>query len=168
MLTKKQKLEKIKESEKLLKENALVIFTDFTGASVGDLKILRKSISSVEGKFKVFKKRLLNIAFKESGIDFDVGQFDLQLGTFFSNKDIHESASIVYKFFKSVEKKGFKILGAYDIKNKNFFDAETVKRIGQLPSREILLSQLVGMLASPLRMFLHVLNEKNKMVESKS
>jgi ribosomal protein L10 len=64
-----------------------------------------------------------------------------------------------------LEKKGFKILGAYDLSDKNFIDAETVIKIGKLPTREILLGQLVGVLSAPIRMFMYVLNEKSKMVE---
>ena len=39
--------------------------------------------------------------------------------------------------------------------------------IGKLPSREVLLAQVAGMLAAPIKMFLYVLNEKAKMVEIK-
>ena len=49
----------------------------------------------------------------------------------------------------------------------NFFDAETVEKIGQLPSREILLAQLVGMLSAPMRIFLYVLDQKSKQTVEK-
>ncbi len=168
MLTKQQKTEQIKEISELLKNNRILIFTDFSGTSVEDLKKLRGSLAVAAGaKLKAFKKRLLGIAFKESGFDFDPNQFESQLATVFSDKDIFEIAGPVYKFFKEVEKKGFKILGAYDLAAKNFIDAETAKRIGQLPPREVLLAQVVGMMAAPIKMFLRVLNEKAKMVEMK-
>lgn len=166
MLTKQQKTEQIKKISELLKNNRLLIFTDFSGVSVEDLKKLRVSLAAGAGaKLKVFKKRLLGITLKEGGFDFDPNQFDSQLATVFSDKDISEVAALVYKFFKEVEKKGFKILGAYDLAAKNFVDAETVKMIGKLPPREVLLAQVVGMLAAPIRMFLYVLDQKTKMVE---
>jgi len=37
-----------------------------------------------------------------------------------------------------------------------------VKRIGQLPSREVLLGQLAAMLTVPIKKFMFVLNEKAK------
>lgn len=166
MLTKQQKTEQIKKISELLKSNRLLIFTDFSGTSVEDLKKLRASLRSGAGaKLKVFKKRLLSITLKEGGFDFDPNQFESQLATVFSDKDISEVAVLVYKFFKEVEKKGFKILGAYDLAAKNFVDAETVKMIGKLPPREVLLAQVVGMLAAPIRMFMYVLDQKTKMVE---
>lgn len=166
MLTKQQKTEQIKKISELLKNNRLLIFTDFSGVSVEDLKKLRGSLTAGAGaKLKVFKKRLLGITLREGGFDFDPNQFDSQLATVFSDKDISEVATLVYKFFKEVEKKGFKILGAYDLAAKNFVDAETVKMIGKLPPREVLLAQVAGMLAAPIRMFLYVLDQKTKMVE---
>lgn len=166
MLTKQQKTEQIKKISELLKNNRLLIFTDFSGTSVEDLKKLRGSLTAGAGaKLKVFKKRLLGITLKKDGFDFDPNIFESQLATVFSDKDISEVASVVYKFFKGVEKKGFKILGAYDLVAKNFVDAETVKMIGNLPPREVLLAQVIGMLTAPIRMLMYVLNEKAKMVE---
>ncbi|MEK7143767.1 MAG: 50S ribosomal protein L10 [Patescibacteria group bacterium] len=167
MLTKQQKTEQIKEISELLKNNQLLVFTDFSGTSVEDLKKLRGSLMAGGAKLKVFKKRLLGISLKEGGFDFDPNRFESQLATIFSDKDIPEVAALVYKFFKAVEKKGFKILGAYNLAAKNFLDAETVQMIGKLPSREVLLAQVAGMLAAPIKMFLYVLNEKAKMVEIK-
>ncbi len=162
MLTKQQKSKQIEESQKLLDENRLVFFTDFSGTPVEDLRQLRKIMKELGAKVKVIKKKLLRVAFEKKGVDFNPEQFESQVAAIFASKDISEIAPPIYKFSKGKEKKGFKILGAYDLMERNFFDAETAKRIGQLPSREVLLGQLVGMLASPIRMFLYVLNEKSK------
>ncbi|PJA41832.1 50S ribosomal protein L10 [Candidatus Wolfebacteria bacterium CG_4_9_14_3_um_filter_37_9] len=165
MLTKSQKLQQIEESKDMLKQSRILAFVDFSGTTVEDIKKLRRLLSSVGAKLKVFKKKLLRIALKDSGFDFDPEQFDLQVGTVSSQGDISEIAGLIYKFSKEIKNKKFKILGAYDLAEKNLFDAAMVTRIGQLPPREVLLGQLVGMLVAPMRMFLYVLNEKSKMVE---
>lgn len=168
MLTKQQKKEQINESKELIKNSDSLMFVDFSGTQVEDIKKLRLALRDAGAKMKVFKKKLLRVALKDSGIDFDPEQFDLQLGTIFSKKDISEIAGPVYKFSKGLKGAQFKILGSYDLLAKNFLDAEAVKKIGQLPSREILLGQLVGMLSVPIRMFLYVLDQKSKQtVENK-
>ncbi|MBI4993801.1 50S ribosomal protein L10 [Candidatus Wolfebacteria bacterium] len=168
MLTKAQKSQHIEESKKLIKDSKFLTFIDFSGTAVEDIKKLRLALREVGAKMKVFKKKLLRVALKDIGIDFNPEQFDLQLGTIFSDKDISEIAGPVYKFSKGLKDAQFKILGSYDLSAKNFLDAEAVKKIGQLPSREVLLGQLVGMLASPIRMFLYVLDQKSKQtVENK-
>ncbi len=162
MLNKKQKAERIGKGRDLLKANKTLIFVDFTGTGVEGLKKLRRSLREVGAKMEVIKKKLLRIAFSESGYDFNPDQFDMQVATIFSDKDISEIAGIVYGFSKEAEKNGFKILGAYDLSASAFSDAEMVKAIGKLPSREILLAQLVGMLTVPLKKLLVVLDKTSK------
>jgi len=165
MKTKQQKLEQIEQGQKLLAKSKGLIFVDFTGAGVEDLRVLRKITRDLGVKMQVIKKKLLRIIFEKEKIDFNPEQFESQIAVIFSDKDVSELAAPVYKFSKSVEKKGFKILGAYDLLLQNFLEAQTMVKIGKLPSREILLGQLVGVIAGPLKMLMYVLSEKAKMVE---
>ena len=167
MLTKEQKKQQIEEGKEIIKNNKFLVFIDFTKTSVEDLKKLRRALRDAGAKLKVIKKRLLNIAFKENNLDINFDDFKLQVGTVFSEKDIPEIAAAVYKFSKGTNNKEFRILGGYDLSAKNFLDAEFVQMIGQLPSREIILSQLFGILQSPISKLLYVLSEKSKMVEGK-
>jgi len=170
MLTKQQKTEQIEKGQKLFKESNILVFTDFTGTGAEDMRGLRKSLKEIGAKFRVIRKRLMRIIFEKMGIDFNPEQFESQVGTISSPNDISEVVGPVYKFF--VEKKGFsakggsasggKILGAYDLAEKKFIDAETVIKIGKLPTREVLLGQLVGVLSAPMRMLAYVLSEKGR------
>ncbi|MBN2198168.1 50S ribosomal protein L10 [Candidatus Wolfebacteria bacterium] len=166
MLTKEQKIEQIKQGQKLLKENKSVVFVDFSEAGVEDLRSLRKTLKEIGAKMKVLKKKLMRIAFQRENLDFNPEQFELQAAAIFSDKDISEIISPAYKFSQQL-KKAFKVLGAYDIENKNFIDEEMAIKIGQLPSKEILLGQLVGVLSAPIRTFMYVLNEKSKQMVEK-
>ncbi|MBI2591223.1 MAG: 50S ribosomal protein L10 [Candidatus Brennerbacteria bacterium] len=161
MKTKAQKTEQIKQAEQLLAKSRLLVFADFTGLSVAGFQKLKKSLKTSLNIFQVVKKRLLKIAFKNQGIEFDPVQFESQVATLFSAEDLTDIAAPIYKFSKET-KNVFKILGAYDLNDKKFFSADEVKFIGQLPPREVLLAQLVSMISSPLRQFLFVLNEKAK------
>lgn len=164
MLTKQQKIKLVGKAEEIISQNKNLVFVDFSGIKVEDLRKLKQTLREFGAQLKVIKKKLLRIAFQNKKIDFNPEQFESQTGVIFTQKDISEISGPIYKFFKEVEKKGFKILGAYDLFAKNFSDAEMVKKIGQLPSREILLAQLVGAIAAPIRMLMYVLGEKNKKV----
>ncbi len=166
MLTKQQKTNIIGDVKNLLKGSKILFFTDFTGISVEEVKALRRLVKNLGAQYKVIKKKLMRVAFENSQVDFDPERFESQLGTIFSPKDITEVAGPIYKFSKEVEKKGFKILGAYDLEKSEFLEGDYVKKIGQLPSREIILGQLAGVLTAPIKMFLYVLDQKkNQMVE---
>lgn len=167
MLTKQQKIEQVEKGQELFKKNRILIFADFTGIGVEDMRNLKKKLREGGAQFKVMKKRLMRIVFEKMGIDFNPEQFDAQVGVIVAPKDIFETIAPVYKFSQEKEKQGFKILGAYDLPEKNFFDAATTMKIGKLPAREILLAQLAGVLSAPMRMLAYVLNEKSKMVEAK-
>lgn len=167
MLTKQQKIESVGEAEEILDQNKNLVFVDFSGTKVEDLRKLKRSLMEFGAQLKVIKKKLLRIAFQNKKIDFNPEQFESQTGVIFTSKDISEVAGPIYKFFKEVEKKGFKILGSYDLFEKKFSDVETVKKIGQLPSREVLLAQLVGMISSPIKMFMRVLDQKSKQTVEK-
>lgn len=163
MLTKNQKAAKIDASKAMLKSMKTLVFVDFTGTSVEGLKKLRRGLNEIGAKMEVVKKKLLRVAFSESNINFNPEQFDMQVATIFSDKDISEVAGVVYRFSKEVEKTtGFKILGAYDLTASVFSDAEIIKTIGKLPSREILIAQFLGMLTVPLKKLLVVLDETSK------
>ena len=162
MLTKEQKKQQIEESKDIIKNNKFLVFIDFTKTGVEDLKKLRRILRESGAKLKVIKKRLLNIAFKDGGFDFDHSKFESQVGTVFSSSDIQDIASSVYKFSNETKNKEFKILGGYDLSAKNFLDAEFVNMIGKLPSREILLSQLLGVLQGPMKKFMYILDQKSK------
>jgi large subunit ribosomal protein L10 len=164
MLTKQQKKQQIEEGENIIKNSKFLIFVDFSKTSVEDLKKLRRTLRDAGAKLKVIKKNLLNIAFKNKNINIDFSNFKLQLGTIFSEKNIAEIAAPVYKFSQETKSKEFQILGGYDLAANNFLDAGFVKMIGQLPPREVLLSQLVGVLQSPISRFLYVLQERGKKV----
>ena len=54
------------------------------------------------------------------------------------------------------------LLGGYDIAKKEPFDGAQMIYIGKLPPREVILSQLLGILSAPIRSFLYVLDQKSK------
>ncbi len=162
MQTKAQKTKAIEEGLKDLKNSESVVFADFTGLKVNDLNAFRKSLKSIGIVFKIVKKRLLKIIFEQEGLEFDGKKFDGQTGVMLSPKDFVETAGVAFKFSRG--KETFKLLGGFDLAKKEFFDGPTVKRIGQLPSREVLLGALLGMLTVPVKKFMYVLNEKAKKV----
>lgn len=154
MLTKEQKKEIIGNETENLKNKKSIVFIDFTGVKTGDLNSFRKTIKSVGGEMRIIKKKLLHVAFEKAGIDFNPEIFESQVGTIFSNGDVFSMAGPAYKFSSA------KILGGYDLEGRKFIPSEEVIMLGQLPPKEILLGQLVGMMAYPIRSFMFVLKER--------
>lgn len=164
MLTKTQKAAQVKLAQDLIGKSKTLIFADFTGVGTAQIRRLKIDANKAGATFRVIKKRLLNIALKNSGIDYDPLRFEAQVGTFFVPEDLSSVAGVIYKFAKSLvkEKKEFKVLGAYDIAGKIAVSAEEFTAVAKLPSREILLAMLMGAITGPLRAFVYILAELSK------
>lgn len=160
MKTKLQKTKQIEDGLSDIQENETVIFTDFTGVKVNETNALRSALDDVNAKFRVFKKKLLRVVFQKKELGFDPESFDGQLGVVFSSRPLYEVASPVYKFAK--QNKMMKILGGFELKNKKFISGKEIEVMGQLPSRDVLIAQVVSTIAGPIRSFLYVLSEKSK------
>lgn len=174
MKTKAQKQTELKEAENMMKGSDALVFVDFTKVSAEELRRLRREVNAAGNKMLVLKKRLLGVALKEKGVDIDPRQFKASLGTVFSDKGLELASGAVYKFFNSLggtdkELKAQamkKILGGYDLKKKEFADANKILFYGQLPPRDVALSGVLSMFITPLRAFMYIVSEKAK-VESK-
>jgi large subunit ribosomal protein L10 len=165
MLTKQQKNELIENIGKKLKESQSIIFAEFGGVSVADFLRLKRQLKLASADLKVIKKRLLNIALKNSGIQFDSLITKAQLGAVFTKKDAISAAGLIHKFSKELEKskKGiFSVIGAYDLVENKFISSNEFRILATLPSREILLAQIAMMLIMPLKQFMTALNERSK------
>ncbi len=161
MLTKEQKKKHVELGESLLKKSKTLVFADFTGVDTGSVRNIKVEVRKTGASFKVIKKRLLRIALKNSGIDFDPMQFPAQVGTFFIPEDLSSVAGPIFKFAKSLvkEKKEFKVLGAYNLTTKMAIPVEEFNAVAKLPGREVLLSMVLGAITGPLRAFMYIAQE---------
>lgn len=156
MLTKPQKQSVIENAVKSLGESQAIVFVDFAGVGVNDLNALRRELRGIGARLEVIKKRLLKIAFERTGEACDPTQFEAQAGAIFSRVSLLEAARAV------VKNKLIKILGGYEMAGHRMVSGAEVIMLGNLPSREALLGQLVGTIAGPIRSFLYALGERSR------
>jgi large subunit ribosomal protein L10 len=111
--------------------------------------------------YKVFKKRLLKIALKDAGIETDALGNKGQVVTVFAKEDLTSVAGSIFKFSKDLTKMkvDFKVLGAFDREGNRAIPVAEFNVIAKLPSREVLLAQVMGTMTGPLRKVLIALNE---------
>lgn len=161
MLTRTEKQEQVKEGTKLIKDSKNLVFADFTSVPVSEIQRLKKELKEAGVKFQVLKKRLLAIALKRAGVDFDPTQFDSQVGTFFLSGDLTTAAGKIHKFAKDIEKtkKQFKVLSAYDVEKKQAVGVAEFTAIAKLPTREVLIAMVMGGITGPVRAFMSIVKQ---------
>lgn len=158
MKTKQQKIKEVEEGKKILSESKSLILVEFSKTPTKLIEQFRRYLAN-QGVFRVIKKRLLNLVFKEKEIPLDAKKAGLQVAVVFGKGDIFETAGLVWKFIseKGKEIPDFKMLAGFDLDSFRAFSEEEVRRVGQLPSREVLLAQLAAMFLAPLRSLAFVL-----------
>ncbi len=151
-ITKEKKKEIVNELCENISKQEGVFFINFKGIKGNDSGVLRSKLKKGEAKMTVARKTLAKIAFQKEGIDFDPLSLEGEVGFVFSFGDSAGVAKII-KEFKKEEK--ISILGGV-FEGKNL-SAKEVEEIADLPTREELLSKLVGSISSPASGFLQVL-----------
>lgn len=113
------------------------------GMTVSQLQGLRKDLRSQGGKLKITKARLMRIATTDNeSVEKLQPFFKEQIGVVFAMKEPSSVAKVLFNFAKKNEIFHL-VAGALE---KELLDAKAIQKIAQLPSREVLLSQLCGVL----------------------
>lgn len=132
------------------------ILVGYKGLSVNQLQKLRRGVRHNGGQFKVTKARLMKLAAQ----DLEIAQplipyFKDQVGLVFM--ETQDPAIIKFLHTFSKENVGLKLV-AGSMESK-LVDASTLVRLASLPSREVLLSQLCGVLKAPISKLAFVLQQ---------
>ena len=145
----------VAELKGLLADVKTFFLVDYMGLSAGELNSLRAKVRDAGGRMLVAKNTLINAVLKEQGIEgFDdtlkgptalvlIGEdpvAPVKALTDFADEQANDLPS----------PKGGLMQG-------NVVDASTFTKIAKLPSREQLLSELVGVLQAPLQQLVGVL-----------
>lgn len=131
------------------------VLVDYRGLTVEQDTKLRRQLREAGVVYKVYKNTMMTRAFE--GTDFDQLDKDLEGPTAvaFSSEDETAPARILYEFSKEAEQLQFKsavVAGTY-------YDEDGIKMLAKIPSRDTLISKLLGSLQSPVTNFARVLNQ---------
>lgn len=141
-------------AEKLERAKA-VYFTDYQGLDVANITALRRRFTEESVEFRVAKNTLIKIAAEQSNLpELKEALLAGPTALAIAYGEPATPARIIKEFTKTHEKPVVKgILFEGSLLNKEAF-----ARIADLPSREVLLSQLVGLLQSPLTKLVRTLS----------
>jgi large subunit ribosomal protein L10 len=142
-----EKEETIQELRTILQESRGAILTDYRGLSVADLTDLRKKLRSIDGEFHIVKNTLFKRA--ADGVVADealVGYLEGPTAIGFAKGDTIAVTKALLDFAKDHKALSVKA-GLVDGK---IYDQTGIVAISKLPSKEVLISQLLGSLNAPI------------------
>jgi len=123
---------------------------DFSGMSVQKLSLLRKKCREQRVEFRVIKNTLLKRAFNGCGITDLDPYLAGPTGLVFSPRSEMAPAKILVDFAKEHEKPRLKAA----VVNGRLFDEKAIVALALLPSREVLMAQLLATMIAPMTQFL--------------
>ena len=138
----------VSEIEGLAKDAKSIVLVDYRGLTVAQATELRNNVRAAGGTYKVYKNRLMKIAFDNLGIEFPASDFEGTTAVLFHSSDEVAPAKIALdgskKFGNNLKLKSGYVNGKY-------FDLNEITALANIPSREVLVAQLLGMLTNPMR-----------------
>ncbi|MFL6569815.1 MAG: 50S ribosomal protein L10 [Chthoniobacterales bacterium] len=141
-------------SEKLNKSPFMLV-TDYQRMKVDQFSELRNRLQPAGAEVRVVKNSFLKRAMKDSGLP-DVGdQLTGQTAVVMGEKDVAPVAKILKTFAAEFKIAALKI-GVVD---KSVLATKDIEALAELPPREVLLAQLLGLLMSPMNGLARLLNE---------
>jgi len=145
----------IKEGIEKRNNTFLVSYKSLNGAQMNDF---RKSLKRLGAKFYVSRNTIARRALNDLNRASLCEQLIDQTGFVWSDADSVEISKALIKFTKDFE--GFSVHGG--ILEGKIIEKNDVKRLSDLPSRQVLLTMLVTTLQSPLSRLAGVLNGKTR------
>ena len=146
LLAKQEKVEKLTE---MLKNSAAGVLVDYKGITVEEDTKLRKELREAGVNYFVEKNTILRFALNNAGLESLTNVLEGTTAIAISNDDQTAPARILGKFAEDCNDEKFFLKAGYI--GEEIYDVEGVKALSKIPSRDVLLAQLVGSLQGPIQ-----------------
>lgn len=163
MKPKSQKKEELKKLKAKLPKSKVTIFTTFSragekGLSVAQMSELKRALRTMDAELFVTKKTLMDLVLKELKSEADVYAMDGSVGLVLGTGDVYAISKKLYEFSK--KNKALQFFGA--IFESHFINKDGFLEMAKMPSKEVLIGRLLGMLTYPMRGLAVALSEVAK------
>jgi large subunit ribosomal protein L10 len=140
------KVEAVEELKSHLSGAKTVVLTEYRGLTVAELSELRKQLRQVSARYTVVKNRLARIAVSSSTLEALAPHLKGPTGMVVSTEDPVAVAKTLQTFGRTHQALAIKA----GIVDGQTLDTSGLKALADLPSKDALRAQLVGMVQGPL------------------
>jgi large subunit ribosomal protein L10 len=147
------------EGIKKIEDSQALILTEYMGLSAEDMNELRKILREAEGDYQVVKNSIFKVSVKEKGLSFLEPYLDGPTGVAFVKEE--DNVVKIAKVIKDFASKHNNIpkAKAGSINGEEINEGK-IKELASLPSKEVLISQVIGGLNSMITGLVGVLNAR--------
>jgi len=144
----------VDDLQQKLNASPFLFVADYTGLKVSQFAELRNRLHATGARCHVVKNTFLRKAAKDAGLP-ELSELKGQTAIIVGDKDVAAAAKVLKNFTAEFKKPEVKT-GVVD---KIVVSTEQIAAIADLPSREVLLATLLGVLNAPASKLVRVLNE---------
>ena len=156
-MTREQKETFVAEFRERLDRAEAIFLTDFTGLDVKAMTSLRARLKKSGGEYLVVKNRLVRRALANTRVPDISGFLTGPTGVVFGDGDVVDAARTVTDFAReNGDRPVFKV----GVLETDILDPAQIQRVAELPPRDILLSQVAGVLGGPMAALVGALDGK--------
>lgn len=141
----RQKEQVVAEIKDKFERSKSLVFVEYAGTTVAQVTDLRNQIRKANAEYKVYKNKLMQIALSELNIECPALEGTTAVAI--SYDDEVAPAHVVVNAGKDNEHLKVK----FGVVNGKVVDESYVKTLAHIPSRDVLIGKLVGMLQAPIR-----------------
>lgn len=150
-----EKITIVEDLQAKLNASPFVLVTDYTGLRVDQFSILRNRLAEVGSECKVVKNTFLRRAMSDAGLPDVSSDLKGQTAILLGDKDVAAAAKILKTFVAEFKKPEIKI----GVVGNAILSVDEINAIADLPSRDVLLANLLGVLQAPASTLVRLLNE---------
>jgi large subunit ribosomal protein L10 len=172
-MSREKKAQIVESLQEVFSKCSIGILTDYRGLSTAEITDLRRKLRGSGINYKVVKNTLAQFAAKRAGLDQLAGSFEGPVAIAFGYGDIPEPAKILADYIRT-SKSTLSIKGGF--LGDRLLTTGDVETLATLPTRDVLISQvmagiqspimaLVSLLAAPLRGVMGVLQARIQQLE---
>ncbi|MBR4059075.1 MAG: 50S ribosomal protein L10 [Lachnospiraceae bacterium] len=145
----------VAEISEVIKDAQSVVLVDYRGLTVEEDTALRKQLREAGVNYKVYKNTLMNFAFKGTDFEALAPYLNGPSAIAVSTEDATAPARIIAEFAKKAKNLEIKA----GVVEGDLYDAKGMAAIASIPSRDVLISKLLGSLQSPITNFARVIKQ---------
>lgn len=145
----------VEEISAKIKDAQSVVLVDYRGLTVEQDTQLRRNLREAGVVYKVYKNTYMTRAFKGTEFEALAPYLEGPSAVAISTEDATAPARVIAEFAKKADK--LEIKGG--VVEGTVYDAKGMAAIASIPSREVLISKLLGSLQSPITNFARVMNQ---------
>ncbi len=157
-----QKSELLDKYKELLNSSNGYILIDTNSLDTLTITKFKMDLEEVNAKYEVIKNSVFKIALQEAGQPVETQVFDGPTAVITYSDDPTAPAKLIKKLREELDKGEIKGKFAPKLGNIEgaYVDSEKVMQLADIPSREVLLAQLLGSMSAPITGVMHAMTDK--------